>query len=967
MSETFLDATSNIDRYKIAGYNLFHHDRLGKQGGGVAIYFRDIFICKTLYVSPGPYHSAPEFCIVELLINNMKILFCVVYRPPQTSPLDEFFERLSPLLPDYHHIIITGDFNIDLTRPGPLVNLFESQVAAHSLEVVSRNPTYHLLRPDGSTYHSCLDLFITRNNDMVSDFRQSDAPFTPGHDLVMLTYNVKVPKQVTKTISARKLKLIDQGALLELLRQHLPPPPSSPPANRNNFQILDNLPPQRHLQPSSNPDLCVATISHVTLEVFNSLAPITEIKINPSRKPWVSQILLRRMRDRDKLYRRAMRGKSVSLYNEYRVMRNAITTDLGNAEAQFIRNIIESQPDSAAQWREFRKLGIVSQRYPSPLTVFDSSVLNAHYASVSQSEHASTPSELDGLLGSLPQPPAELLFEFSRVDQQIVSEVFNGYQSKGVGIDGISSTMLKLAFPALLPHITNVINSSLSGGIFPESWKHASIIPLAKTRHMTSPSDSRPIAQLCELSKLLEKVVHRQLLAHLTAHNLIDPYQSGYRKHHSAQTALLGILEDARVAAEGGKVTVLVSFDMSKAFDTIPHDKLLVKLRGIGCSDGVLEWFRSYLSNRRQAVRMENGNHTDWLLTNTGVPQGSVLGPLLFLIFINDLPGCLKYSRHAIFADDTQIYIHAPFAELSSYIRLIFKDASSIASWTTANGLNLNPDKTTVIILSSRGYRTRIKLDELPRLMLNGTSIPYSSHIKTLGIFLDSTLDWNRQVNEMSRRVHFALHSLSCFRKSLTRSVRLQLSQALVLPLFDYGSPLLTSLTMAQVNRLHCLHNACVRFVHGSIPRMSNVTPYRISIGWLSATSRREYLTTSLAFTVLRTGQPTYLSSKFIRDPGPTVLWRSSRRPRPPLIYPTAATVSYLDSFAIQSSMSINKFVDLFSPGVSSDRYKADLKRLLFQRDCTDWVSRARSLGIVPIPPTLTNLLSPILFPPRPT
>ena len=231
----------------------------------------------------------------------------------------------------------------------------------------------------------------------------------------------------------------------------------------------------------------------------------------------------------------------------------------------------------------------------------------------------------------------------------------------------------------------------------------------------------------------------------LYCHNkLLHERQAGFRRGHSTQTALLGVLEDVRQAIDNRMLTILILFDFSKAFDCIPHTGLLAKLRALNMSDHALRWFVSYLSDRLQAVIDEGGSISDWLRAASGVPQGSVLGPLLFAIYINDLPAVLSFASLMIYADDTQIYLNFAMNDITQAIARVTTDAQAVANWARENRLVLNHHKTKVMILGSELYTTRLDLATLPRVAIDGQALPYVAETRNLSVIISPTLDWKR-------------------------------------------------------------------------------------------------------------------------------------------------------------------------------------------------------------------------------
>ena len=214
------------------------------------------------------------------------------------------------------------------------------------------------------------------------------------------------------------------------------------------------------------------------------------------------------------------------------------------------------------------------------------------------------------------------------------------------------------------------------------------------------------------------------------------------------------MLEDVRHAIDDRMLTILILFDFSKAFDSIPHSRLLVKLRALSMSNHALRWFFDYHTDRLQAVIDEGGSIAEWLRASTGVPQGSVLGPLLFAIYINDLPAVLSFVRLMIYADDTQVYAHFFPADINQAIARASVDAQAVADWARVNGLLLNPLKTKVMILGSELYTTRLDLAALPRVVIDGHALPYVSEARNFGVIMTPTLDWKKHASEVTRRVY---------------------------------------------------------------------------------------------------------------------------------------------------------------------------------------------------------------------
>ena len=270
--------------------------------------------------------------------------------------------------------------------------------------------------------------------------------------------------------------------------------------------------------------------------------------------------------------------------------------------------------------------------------------------------------------------------------------------SKSSGIDSLGPRILKLAAPVIAKPIAHLINKSIEEGIFPNDLKIAKITPIFKKGERSDPGNYRPISILPTLSKIIEKHIASQLRTFLQNFDLLQKEQSGFREHHSCQTALTKLTDMWLKDIDNGNFTGTSFVDFTKAFDLVDHKLLIQKLECYKFNENTLKWFISYLSNRKQSVHIGD-TQSDYLEIISGVPQGSVLGPLLFLIYINDLPLHVKHSNIDIFADDATLHSSAP--DLNTIQVALCKDLENINIWCLENKMKINEKKTKCMLIGT--------------------------------------------------------------------------------------------------------------------------------------------------------------------------------------------------------------------------------------------------------------------------
>jgi hypothetical protein len=343
-------------------------------------------------------------------------------------------------------------------------------------------------------------------------------------------------------------------------------------------------------------------------------------------------------------------------------------------------------------------------------------------------------------------------------------------------------------------------------------------------------------------------------------------------------------------------VTILVLFDFSKAFDRVDHAILLEKMRKLNLSCSVLNWFHSYLSNRRQAVRDTHGNLSSWATVRCGVPQGSVLGPLLFSIFVNDLPHNLKHTKYMLYADDLQIYRHFFPSEIADAVKKINEDIKAISAWSQQNKFVLNTNKTQALIIGSPKIKNRLYYGNISQVCVDDTFIPYSDSVQNLGITISSSLSWSNHVNNISRKINAILHQLKVHSKFLPQHTRKMLISSLVFPVIDYCCLVYNDLNEEDNTTIHRALNSCIRFIF-KLRRDVHMTPYYNELRWLDVKTRRKYFLGSYLYCLFKEKSPEYLFDMFSLKPSTRDM--STRCDPEYLYFPSHRTTKFQKSFLV--------------------------------------------------------------------
>ena len=417
-------------------------------------------------------------------------------------------------------------------------------------------------------------------------------------------------------------------------------------------------------------------------------------------------------------------------------------------------------------------------------------------------------------------------FRFGVVTDEVRYQLQHLDTRKSTGLDGISALFLKMVASEVADPLTFIFNQSLQTGIVPSAWKYSNVTPVHKGGDKSNPGNFRPISVVPVAAKVLERLIADQFRLYLESRHLLHDHQGAYRCGRSSDQILLFAVDKIVNALDCGSVVCAAFLDLRKAFDSLDHVTLLHRIQELGVYNVELWWFQNYLSDRYQRVRCGD-SFSDWGAVKGGIPQGSALGPLLFLIYVNDMPDQVQHGVLLQFADDTCLICCGKSYEETSV--LLTEDLTLLSQWIVTSHMQVNVNKSSVMWFYIKQSKRRAPP---PSVYLGGLPLQQVDRHKYLGVFFDPQLRWDVHVNNICKKMSYYLYLVSYHRRQLPLHVLEMLMDSLVLSQF-YALPVWgPSLGTAAMSRLQRLCNRAV-WVTCGLRKYDHVSAARYSLGWL--------------------------------------------------------------------------------------------------------------------------------------
>lgn len=523
-------------------------------------------------------------------------------------------------------------------------------------------------------------------------------------------------------------------------------------------QNINNEPPLLPHPRSNDPNTLLTELTYNLNKLLNEYFPLTKISRKKYNEKFVMTKQIKSMiKKRNNLHNIYLRDRNDANKENWRIMRNQTTQAIRNLEIENYKNQIKEHGNNCqAMWKTLSHIiGNKKKKNTgiNSLIINEKQVTNQDEITDGLNEFFCYAGEnLDKQLEDTNEneffrylkAPVRQSIDMSKIlTKEVLLQINKLELKKSAGHDGLNAKFLKLSIPLILIPLTYIFNVSMNTGIYPDELKIAKCIPIYKKGKKDDPSNYRPISVLSSINKIYEKLIHQRLYKHLIKYNVLYEYQYGFRENHSTTQALIEITDYLKSSIDEKKYVCGMFLDLSKAFDTVNHNILLKKLQHYGVRGTANTLLKNYLTNRLQYVSLGN-THSSKRSINCGVPQGSVLGPLLFLIYINDLAQCSSTGKIRIFADDTSAFIEGRI--MKEIIANSENLMNSLNKWFIANRLTLSAGKSCFVVFKS----PRSKPDFIPKALHFGkNTINKAKSVKYLGVTLEEHLGWSEHVQNV--------------------------------------------------------------------------------------------------------------------------------------------------------------------------------------------------------------------------
>lgn len=806
LCETWMNKSS--PKIHLPGYQVFETRRLHKRGGGVCILVKNHIVCRPYKISclENDENSEIEYCAIESKLGNKTIIYCSMYRAPNTNQ-NRFLSTYKKFLEELKSkpLVVGLDHNLDFLKCDKHRN---TQI------FIEQNLDYGLVplitRPTRVTHTSAtlIDNIIVSQNLSGKHVCQVMIDDISDHFPTVCVLENANPLGGNKiAITSRDTREKN----IKLLKDSLSSIPIDPTVNDVNVDFT-----KLHENIVNNINKCCPIVTrNVSRKKFR-------------HEPWLSHTVLKCCNNQKRLYTKSLKEPDNNrLHVYYKNYRNILNKLKRHCKTDFYKTkCVEYKRNTRKLWQLINncighsndKSNIINCIKIGNVEQYDSKVIaesfGEFFSNIGKKYANKIPKpkkSITDYLNVIPRNVKSLYCNPTSCHE--IEKLINKLPNKlSSGHDNIDNVILKKVSKEISLLLEPIFNASINMGIFPDIMKIADVSPLYKSKEKYILSNYRPISLLITISKLLEKIMYKRTYKFLTSTKQFYDSQYGFRSKHSCEHAISELMGNVIKERDKGNFTVSLFLDLSKAFDTLEHEVLLKKLEIYGIRGITLDWFKSYLTNRKLRAKCNVGLGNFELSQNFnieyGTPQGSCLGPLLFIIFCNDIHLHLTYLSCIQFADDTTLYCSGKSLDLLEFS--INYDLEHVADWFKANKLTLNIDKTVAMIFSPTGRTSKREM----KIKLGDQTVPISDSTKFLGLWINNSLNWNTHITKLITKLKQNLGLLQKSKNLLTASGLKLIYFAHIFSHLSYCMSVWGGMTNKSViANLQKIQNRCIKII----------------------------------------------------------------------------------------------------------------------------------------------------------
>ena len=875
----------------LAGYSFFYKTPISSKAGGVGIFVRHELQPKLKSnISDIENHNTFfEHIWVEITLKSKKYCIAGFYRHPNT-PVIAFTDALSKILHKMAKnktIFVLGDINIDVCKydRDPNTKLYVDLMCSYNLMPYSFLPTRITNTSATIIDHIFSNCQLLSPVSVKSGLVTCDIADHLGNFILIST-------DLQDDLMSRPLIRIFSSKNIAAFSNEI--------ASIDWSSIYSS---------SSCVNYAFELFTAQYSSIFTKHFPLVrQSRKNFKHKTWITKALQNSIHYKNSLYKQWLTSKSLQDELLYKSYKKELKLLLAASRSAHYKKLLDGSINSSkGVWKCLNSLSLKNRKSSNGdllnkvvhnnVCHLDSisiaNTFNDYFIGISQELQKSLPAASISFKNFLGAPTMNSFFCTSTTPSEIINMINNIKNSGSAGPDNVPSSIIKHSKYAIADIFAYLCNLSFETGIFPDCLKIAKVIPLFKNGDKKFVTNYRPISLLNVFGKILEKLMCTRLDSYLTKYKLLYDFQFGFRRGHSCTLALIDVINTIQREL-GNKNHVMGLFmDLSKAFDMVNHDILLSKLSHYGLRGHSLNWFSSYLSNRSQFTIINNVISSTKSIVS-GVPQGSVLGPVLFLIYINDL--CMSVQEHklSLFADDANVFLfhHDP----CMLFKIANKACSSLSVWFAANKLCVNLTKTSYML-----FRPVKKLEDYischdPPVLLNKIKIPRVKSCKYLGLFLDENLNWSNHIQYLTTKVTQVTGIMYKFRDLLTLSLKKNIYYSLVYSSVIYGLELYGQTCDVHLKPLNIAVNRALRVIL-NVPLETPLKILYLNVDTLSLSLLHQFVVCKIVFRCLYMKNTTPLVIQDIFNCNVSIHQYSTRASSRSLLY-RYANDGYLNSYS---------------------------------------------------------------------